>query len=520
MVGAVLVIACGNVAMLLAARNAARAREFSIRLALGGSRAQLFGQLLVESLVLVGAGAVLGWIFALAATRVLGRWSDIQASLAPDGRVLIFTLTVSLLAGLLFGLAPLLGMARTSISDTLKTSSATASRSISKLRAGNLIAVLQIALCLVLLVGTVLLVRTLRNLLDVNLGFRPGRLLVFGVSPGFGANADKKVATFYRDLLERLRAVPGVEAVTLMQNRLGSNWSNNTTAVLDGKNPHLGQSSLMRWNAVGPDYFRTLGVPILNGRDISDADGPKAAKVAVVNSTFIKEYLDGREPQGHTVSFTPQTPFTIVGVAADSKYTQVREDPTPMAYFPYTQLEGIGTMHVELRAAGDPNALIPRLQKILTEFGPDLAILQPVTQRAQFDTTISGDRLIARLSMFFGLLAVVLVATGLYGTIAYNVSRRTREMGIRMALGAERSWVLWMILREGLRLSALGILIGLPLAFACARTLSALLYGLTPNDPISLLAAALGIVAISAAACYFPARRAASIDPTVALRNE
>ncbi len=258
--------------------------------------AQLFRQLLADSLVLVAAGAGLGWIFALGATRALGRWSDIQASLAPDTRVLLFSLAVSLLAALLFGLAPLIGVARVSIIETLRSSSATGSRSLSKLRTGNLIAVLQVALCLVLLVGTMLLVRTLRNLQDVNLGFRPGGLLVFGMSPRFGANAAEKAVVFYRDLLQGLRAVPGVESATLMQNRLGSNWSNNTGAVLDGKDPRPGQSSLMRWNAVGPDYFQTLGIPILYGRDISDADGPKAAKIAVVNSTFVKKYLDGREP--------------------------------------------------------------------------------------------------------------------------------------------------------------------------------------------------------------------------------
>ncbi len=206
-------------------------------------------------------------------------------------------------------------MGRISVSETLKTSSATASRSVSKLRIGNLTAVLQVALCLVLLVGTILLVRTLRNLQDVNLGFRPGGLLVFGVSPRFAANAVEKAAVFYRDLLERLRAAPGVESATLMQNRLGSNWSNNTTTVLDNRYPDPGQSSLMRWNAVGLDYFRTLGVPILYVRDISDADGPKSAKVAVVNSTFVKKYLDGREPLRHTASFTPQMPFTIVGTS-------------------------------------------------------------------------------------------------------------------------------------------------------------------------------------------------------------
>ncbi len=520
MVAAILLIACGNVSLLLAARNSARQREFAIRLALGGNRARFFRQLATESFVLVASGALLGWLFALGATQALARWSEMDASLAPDKRVLLFTLAISLLAGLVFGLAPLLGLARVSVSETLKTSAATGFRTLSRVQTGNVTAVLQVALCLVLLIGTMLLVRTLRNLENVKLGMRTPGLFVFGINPHLQAHSDATAITFYRALVDRLRALPDVETVTLMQNRIGSGWSNNTGAVLDGKDPHAGRSSLMRWNAVGADYCKTLGIPLLDGRDISDSDGPQSAKVAVVNSTFVKSFLNGRAALGHTVSFTPKLAFTIVGVAADSKYRGITEDPIPIAYFPYAQLKGVGAMHVELRTRGNPNAAIPRVRKIVSDFGPELALLQPMTQQAQFEETISFQRLTARLAIFFGFLAVLLVATGLYGTIAYRVSRRTAELGIRMALGAERSRVLWMVLREGLLLCGCGILLGLPLAFASTGLLSSLLYGLTPNDPLSISAAALGILAVTALACAVPAQRAASISPTVALRNE
>ena len=520
MVGAVLIIACGNVSMLLAARNTGRRREFSIRLALGGSSGRLFRQLLAESLLLVAAGAFLGWCFALGLTQALARWSDIQASLSPDGHVLVFTLAISLVAALVFGVTPLLRLLRVPVGEVLKTSGATAYRDVSKARIGRLTAALQVALCLVLLTGTALLVRTLRNLENVNLGFRPAGLLVFGVNPRVPAHADESTISFYKSLTVKLRSMPGVESVTLMGNRPGSGWSNNTGAMLDGKDPHPGQSSPLRWNNVGPDYFRTLGVPMRAGREFDDGDGPKSAKVAVVNSTFVEKYLGDRQAIGHTASFSNRLPFTIVGVAADSKYTQVREETMPMAYFPYTQLEGIGAMHVELRTHGDPRLLIPRVQQVLLSFAPDLAPLQAMTQTEQFDVTIAGDRLTARLAMFFGLLAVVLVATGLYGTVAYSVSRRTPELGIRMALGAERWQVLWMVLREGLWVCALGIMLGLPLTFAATRLLSSLLYGLTAWDAGSIGAAAVGIVVVTVLACLLPARRAARIDPAGALRME
>ncbi|MGH9582189.1 MAG: FtsX-like permease family protein [Bryobacteraceae bacterium] len=239
-----------------------------------------------------------------------------------------------------------------------------------------------------------------------------------------------------------------------------------------------------------------------------------------MNETFAHRYLPGRDPLGHQVSLSKKVAFTIIGVAADSKYTGIEEKNTPMAYLPYTQMNEVGAMHVELRVSGNPAGFWTEVRKAVTSFSPNLALLQPMTQRAQFDKGISNERLVARLSIFFGALAVLLVATGLYGTLAYSVNRRTSELGIRMALGAQRGEVLWMILRESLIICAAGIAIGLPLAILCARALASLLYGLAPYDPLTISLAALGIAGICLAAGFVPARRAASVDPLVALRYE
>jgi predicted permease len=518
MVGLVLIIACGNVSLLLAARNAARRREFSVRLALGGSRGRIFRQLLVESLLLVAAGALLGWLFAIAASNALGAWSDIQVSLEPDRRVLLFTLAISLLAGLIFGLAPLVSAVRVPIALALKTSSATAFQEKGKFRAGKVVAALQVALCLMLLAGAGLLIRTLRNLEQERLGFHADGLLVFGLSPN--VHSDAEAIRFYQATLTRLTQLPGVRSASVMQNRIGSGWANNTTPFVDGKNPQERGGSLMRWNAVGPGYFKVLGIPLLYGRDFNDADSQNSAKVVIVNETFAKKLLPSRNPLGHQASFTSKLPFTIVGVAANSKYTGVREDDRVAAYFPYTQIKGIGDMHVELRTAGNPLSILPAVRKSMAEFAPNLALLQPMTQRAQFDASISTDRLVARLAVFFGGLAVLLVATGLYGTLAYTVSRRTAEMGIRMALGAQRNEVLRMILRESLVVCVAGLALGLPLVFLSTRLLQSLLFGLAPRDPLTIAAAAAGIIAVTVIASWIPARRAATIDPQVALRYE
>jgi predicted permease len=521
MVALVLVIAGGNIAMLLVARNASRQREFSLRMALGGNRMRMFRQLLTESALLVVGGASLGWAFALWATQALARWSMLDRSLAPDWRVLWFTLAVCALVAILFGLAPLRNALRVSNGPALMASSSASFQDRRSLRVGRVVIPLQMAMCLVLLVGAGLLVQSLRNLETLNLGLNTSGLLVFNLTPQQQVHNDAENVQFYQSLLDRLRALPGVESATVMRERLGAGWSSNTTAYVDGQKPKVSGWPSMRWNAVGPDVFHVLGVPLAQGRDINDRDTATAPKVVVINQTFAQRYLPGTIALGHTVALSSKADaphYTIVGVAADSKYTEVRETERPMAYFPYTQVQSDISMAVGLRTAGNPEAFLPVVRRAMQEFAPGLALLQPRTQEQEFSNSLSQDRLFARLAMFFGLLAVVMIATGLYGMLAYKVARRTAEIGVRMALGAQQHHVLWMIIRESLLFYLVGVLLGVPGAIAVGKLLKATLFGLQPQDPFTFGAALAGIALIAFAASLVPARRASSVDPMVALR--
>ncbi len=520
-VGLVLVIVCSNVAMLLVARNSVRQREFSLRTALGAGHARLFRQLLTESLLLVAAGGAGGWLLAVWASEALARWAGLDVSLAPDRTVLFFTLGISFAAALVFGFAPLGSVTAESPWAALRTSGTGAAQNQVRLR--HAVVALQMAICLALLVGAGLAVRTLLNLESANLGLRTQGLLVFGVTPPQSLHNDAEVMRFYESLIERLRVVPGVESTTFVQVRPGTGGSNNTVVFVDGLQPHEKViDSLVRWNSVGSDFFHVLGTPILLGRDFTDADSPSSMKVAIVNQTFVDRYLPGHDPLGHRIALdeAKATQYTIVGVAQNSKYTHVRERDRPMAYFPYAQVPDISTMNIELRAQGNPAALLPSVQSVVHDFGPDLAPLQPMTQQAQFEASFSQEHLFARLALFFGLLAALLVATGLYGTLAYRVARRTPEIGVRMALGARPSEIMWMVLRESLGVSVAGVLLGLPLAIAGARFLRSLLFGLAPEDPLTFSLAVLGTCMVALAASLIPARRATRVNPIVALRYE
>ena len=522
MVGLVLLIALSNVAMLLVARNTMRQREFSLRLALGAGRGQLFRQLLTESLLLVTAGGLLAWGFAVLATRALADWSSIESSLAPDRTVMLFTLGILVLAAMVFGLAPL----RTALSSgpalVLKTSAATANVDKSKARTGRMVVAVQMALCLTLLAGAGLLLRTLHNLETLPLGMETEGLVVFGLNPQT-THTNAEAIAFYNQLLMRLRTLPGVRAATAMENRIGSGWSNNNSAPpIDGAKPL--KEGLARSNTVGADFFHTLGVPILAGRDFTEVDNASATRVIIVNETFAKTYLPNKSPIGHHVG-EGKTQALIVGVVKDNKYTGVTEDPTPMMWVPYMQMPGgVGEEHIEMRVAaqpgGDPMAILPAVRKVVAEMDPNLPLQQPMTQRAQFNQSISQQQLFARLAGFFGLIAVVLVATGLYGTMAYRVSNRTMEIGVRMALGAKRDQVVWMILRESLILAAIGVALGVPLVVLVSRMLSSQLFGVKPYDAVSYAAAVAGVAVVAMAAAVIPAQRAASVDPLRALRSE
>jgi predicted permease len=519
MVGLVLLIALSNVAMLLMARNATRQREFSLRLALGAGRKELFRQLLIESVLLVAAGGLLAWLFAASATKALAAWAQIESSLAPDHTVLYFTLSILALAALLFGLAPLRVALSAGPALALKTSTATSNTDAGKSRASRIIVALQMTLCVVLLVGAALLVRTLRNLENIPLGMKVEGLVVFGVKPNFPSVPQGVI--FYQQLMNKLRVLPGVESVTIMEERLGTGWSNNSDFMIDGKMPGNGGSTSVRWNVVGPDFFHTLGVPVLEGRDFADSDTAASPAVALINEQFAKHYFPNRNPLGHQIGpIEVNHPMTIVGVVKDHKYRSIDEDPIPMAWYNYAQIPVLGEMNVEMRVYGEPLAILPSARRVVQQFDPNLPLIQPITQRAQYDTTISSQLLFARLAAFFGLLAVILVATGLYGTLAYRVGNRTVEIGVRIAVGAQRHQVVWLVLQDGLMLTAIGVAAGIPLALLVGKALSSSLYGVKPYDGFSFGFAGIGVGLVAIAASVIPARRAAAIDPLTALRSE
>ena len=521
MVGLVLLIALSNVVMLLLARNATRQREFSLRLALGAGRGELFRQLLIEALLLVSLGGGLAWMFAASATKALAAWAQIESSLAPDNTVLAFTVSILVLAALLFGLAPLRVAFSAAPALVLKTSAATSNKDAGKTRTGKIIVALQMALCVVLLVGGGLLIRTLRNLQHISLGFLTSGLVVFGVNPQNVHSVPEGVA-FYQELMRKMRVLPGVESVTIMAERLGSQWSNNGDMMVDGKLPGLsGGARWVRSNIVGPDFFHTLGVPVLAGRDFADSDTATSPHVGIVNELFVKRFLPNQDPLGHMIGTSDgRYQMTIVGVVKDHKYRSIDEEPIPMAWYMYAQIPITGKMHVELRVPGEPLAILPAARRALQQMDPNLPLIQPMTQQAQYETTISQQLLFARLAGFFGVLAVLLVATGLYGAVAYRVNNRTVEIGVRMAVGAQRGEVVWMVLRDSLILTAVGVVIGVPLASLTAKALSSALYGVKPDDAFSYAMAVGGVAMVAVAASLIPARRAANVDPVKALRAE
>jgi predicted permease len=521
MVGLVLLIAMTNVVMLLTARNAARQREFSVRQALGAGRGELLRQLLAESLILVSAGGTLAWAFAEMATRLLANWAKIESSLAPDRTVLLFTLGVLLLAAVLFGLTPLRTALAGGAELALKTSAATSNTNAGKSRTGRMIVAMQMALCVVLLVGGALLIRTLRNLENTPLGMQVDGLVVFGVKPNITSIPEG--TAFYVRLMQQLRALPGVESVTVMEERLGSGWSDNSDMKVDGKLPDVanGSSRTVRSNVAGPEFFHTLGVPVLAGRDFADSDTAASSHVGIINEQFAKRFFPNQNPLGHRIGpDNMDWEMTIVGVVKDHKYRSIDEEPIPMAWYMYAQIPITGAMQVEMRVHGKPLAILPSARKVLQQINPNLPLIQPISQRAQYETTISGQILFARLAAFFGFLAVVLVATGLYGSLSYRVNMRTAEIGVRMAVGAQRTQVVWMILQDSLLLTTAGVAIGVPLAMLVGHALASSLYGVKPLDAVSYLLAVAGVTVVALAASAVPAGRAASIDPMKALRTE
>src|SRR5271157_419271 len=513
MVGLVLLIACTNVAMMVIARNTVRQREFSLRLAIGAGRAAIFRQLLCESILLVSAGAALGWLFALAATQLLATRSGVETGMAPDRSVLIFTLLISALAALFFGLVPLWSAMRAPVAGVLRATSANTTTSRSRIIGGRIVLAGQMAICLVLLMAAMLLLRTLRNYATQNLGMQAEGLLVFGVTP----QGQTDTHVFYRNLLDRLRQLPGVESVSMAAQRPGSGSSNNNgNLIVDGV---LKQGEMLRANNAGAGFFHTMGIPILAGRDIAESDVQGSQYIAWVNETFVRKFLANTNPLSHFLG-SGNYRIAIVGMVRDSKYESVDEKPMPMAYFAQMQSPAIGPMNIEVRTRGDALSLLPEIRKTVAGLYPNMPLEKPMTQQQQFDESYAKQRMFAAMGGFFGLLAALLVATGLYGTHSFSVSRRTTEIGVRMALGASRAQVLVMVMHESLWVLLAGLAVGIPLTFLAVRPLKAMLYQMSPLDPISFVLAVVVMIAVSAAAAFIPARRAASIEPMQALRSE
>jgi len=512
LVGLVLLIACTNVAMMVQARNIVRQREFSLRMAIGAGRSVIFRHLLCESLLLVFAGSLLGWLFALSATRMLALWSDIETGLTPDRSVLLFTVAISALAALIFGLVPLWSALRAPVAGVLRATAASTTASRSRFLGGRIVLAGQMAICLVLLMAAGLLLRTLHNYATQNLGMQANGLLVFGITPQ--GQGDSHV--FFRTLVDRIRQVPGVESVSFAENRPGSGWTDNNGLMLDGVEK---QGALLRSNSVGAGFFHTMGIPVLAGRDIAEFDTKDKQQVALVNETFVKQYLANTNPLGHQLG-GDKFRHVIVGVVQDSKYNSVDEKAMPMAYYSAMQAPSLGTMHIEVRTRGDALTLLPELRSTIASLYPDAPLEDPMTQQAQFDKSYAQQRMFAAMGGFFGVLAALLVATGLYGTHSFRVSRRTTEIGIRMALGASRTQVLTMILRESLWVLLAGLAVGIPLTYLAARPLKSMLYQMSTFDPVSFVLAIMAMIAVSGCAALVPARRAASIEPMKALRTE
>jgi predicted permease len=526
--GAVLLLACANLASLLLARATAREREFAVRLAIGAGRARIVRQLLVESLLLTTAGAVLGLALAFLSDRLLVRMylpaeaaAEFVISAIPDGRVLAFVLGVMLLTSLAFGLLPAVRGSHTEITSSLKDRSGADSAGSIPLR--RMLVGVQVALSLLLLVGAGLFVRTLHNLENLGPGFPTEHLLTFTIDPSLNGYSDEETKSFYERLNVNLQTMPGVASVgfSAMPLLKGYAWQN---AVLgkDFEGAPIEQQPVL--SNVSLDYFATLGIPIVAGREFTAQDvGP--AKYAVINESFGREYFPGRNPIGQRFGLVndmePVSPDTeVIGVISDRKYRDLRETPPPQAYFPYLESTHFRFMNVYLRTQADPRLIEDELRERMRQFDPHVPIVGLQTMNEQIRFSLRTERLVASLSAVFGGLATLLAVIGLYGVMAYVVTRRTREMGIRLALGAMRGSVVALVMREALMLIGVGLVAGTVLALLVMQFVRSQLYGLNPHDPGTLAAAALILSLAAGLAALVPALRASRVDPVNALRQE
>jgi predicted permease len=522
--GFVLLLACANLANLLLARGSSRQREISVRLALGAGRGRILRQMFTESLILSLAGGAAGVFLGYLARNVIphllsSSWQPSTTDNSFDWTIFGFTAAVSVFTGLLFGLAPAWQATRTQVSSGLKDSSHSATQR-NRNRMGRALVTVQIALSLLLLVGAGLFVRTLMNLNNSHLGFRPDNLLLFEIQPPRTRYPAPKDIALYHQLEERLKSVPGVASVTLSDTPLIADGVSIYDFTPDGLPKKSDNKSSAYRISLGQDFFKTMGIPVIAGRSFNATDTETSPLVGIVNQQLVKDFFPGINPVGRTFT-TEKKHITIIGICGNAKYDSLRHDPPPTFYTLYRQWpEGQQAMTYEISTRVKPSAIVPALRKAIASVDKDLPMLDIRTQVEQIEDTTKQERIFASLTSGFGLLALILACIGIYGIMAYTVSRRTNEIGIRMALGAQPGRVLRMVLGEAWWLAFVGVIAGLAAALGMGRLIASMLYGLKPYDPSTLTLAALLLVFVALAASWFPARRAASIDPTQALRHE
>jgi predicted permease len=527
MVGLILLIACANVANLLIARAAARQKEIAVRLTLGAGRGRIVRQLAVESLVLAALGGAAGLLLASWLTGLLLRALPFQGaartfSADPDLRVALFTLAVAAFTGLLFGLAPAVQATRPDLIATLKHEAGTVVGAAPQVRFRKGLVVAQVSLSLLLLIGAGLFARSLANLRRLDPGFQVGGLLTFSLEPSLSGYTPERASALIDQIRERLAGLPGARAATLAENATMAGSDTNSTMKVDGYTPQEGEDMNSHTNAVGAGYFSTMGIPLLAGREFDPRDAKGAAKVAVVNEVAAQRFFKGTSPLGRRIGLgrTGVADMEVVGVVKDGKFGSLREDPLRFVYFPYAQQGHMSEVTFYVRTASEPESLTEPARRVVRELDTALPIYDLKTMRAQVDESLFVDRMVAALSAAFGLLATALAAIGLYGVMSYTVARRTREIGIRLALGAQRAAILRLVLHEVAAMALVGIAVGLPLAWALGRLLRSQLFGLSPADPLTMAGACLVLATVAIVSGYLPAARAARVDPLVALRYE
>jgi predicted permease len=526
-VGIVLLIACANIAALLLARATAREKEMAVRLALGAGKARIIRQLLTESLLLSSAGAALGIVLAdwsaqaLAAFISNNAYSTLFIDTRPDARILAFTLGIALLTGILFGIAPAFRGSRINVAPALKEGAASSDATKVPGRhfgLGSALIVAQVALSVVVLTGAGLLVRTLANLRNIDPGFDTHNVLLFGINPKLTGYSNERIQTLYSELQTRLASIPGVISASYSSDTLLSAGLWTSGVHIEGQPEKTTVETNML--AVGPSFFETMRLPLLNGRTFAALDLRSTPAVAIVNQTFVRRFLKGRNPIGlHLGGTTPsgdKVEREIVGVVADAKYDDLRKPLEPTAYIPLQE----GEAYFALRTSTKSEALIPEVRRIVGALDDNLPLFGMRTQTQTIDRLLFNERLVAQLSSLFGGIALILACVGLYGLLSYEVARRTREIGIRIALGAQRREIFRLVLIQGLILAMVGALVGIGAAIGVTRYLGSLLYGIGATDPATFVIIAFLLIAVALLACYIPSRRATRVDPLVALRYE